>query len=437
MNKILLKQISTYTPFIKNGSVTQKDNDNIDIDNFLHFPAITNNDGSLWKHGNLYLLSKLKQYKKPSAKTLDSIAGDLKNFKEWCDDEEINYTKAPRRVQRPTYQYREHLEEEIEFGRISQGTAKRRISSVVGFYRYLIDVENLVFKFPLWEEGITSIQYKNSQGFNKVKKVITTDIGQIYATSNPDLFDNSIEDGGRLHPLNEKEQRELFIALEKLGNIEMTLGFLISVVTGARIQTVYTLKRKHFKKEISNNKEIAIKVGFGTSCDTKNNKLHTLNFPSWLYSKIQTYLKSQRAAIRLDKAKHLFEDNDTQYAFLNRSGAPYYVSTDDKYRSLYRDIPSGNAIRQFISKSLSKELNIKFSFHDLRATYGMNLLNKLMVLVEKKQIELSYALITVKERMGHNNLSTTEKYLNFRNKNKIKVQAQDEFESFLSGLLND
>ena len=442
MKKILIPQVKIYKPLIEEGQLLQSTNNNFYIDSFLHYPLLINSDGSLWKYGNLYLLSKLKSYNEPSSKTLDSIASDLKNFKEWCEKERIDYLSAPRKVLRPTYMYRSNLQQLLKDGKISVNTVKRRIGSVIGFYRYLIDVEHIQFKFPLWENGITSIVYKDKQGFSQSKQVNTTDVGKVVAVSNPDLFDEAIEDGGRLHPLTQDTQKVLMKTLKNIGNTEMTLGFLIALTTGARMQTVFTLRRKHFSKNShEDDKEIRVQVGYGTHCDTKFQKSHTLIFPKWVYEKVKIYLSSPRAIKRLDKAKHIFDGYELQYIFLNRSGTPYYASSDDEYRKLYRDSPNGNAVRQFIHTTLKKELykegfKLDFSFHDLRASFGMNLLDKLMYMVETKELKLSHALMHVKERMGHSSLLTTERYLTFRNKNKIKEQAQDDYEQYLIELLN-
>jgi integrase len=67
----------------------------------------------------------------------------------------------------------------------------------------------------------------------------------------------------------------------------------------------------------------------------------------------------------------------------------------------------------------------------------MNLLDKLMPLVDAKELKLTHALIHIKERMGHSSLSTTEKYLNFREKHKIKELAQDDYEKYLKELLSN
>jgi len=440
MKKLTLKRLDIFTPISKEQSIP---NEEFDIDNFLHFPVITHDDGSIWKHGSLYLLSKLKNYQKPSPKTLDSIATDLKHFKEYCDSENIDYLIAPRKVLRPTYLYRSHLQQLLRDGKISPNTIKRRMSAIVGFYEYLINIEGLEFKFPLWENGITSVTYHDSYGFQQSKQVQTKDVSRVISTSNPDLFDDAIVDGGRLHPLPQEQQFALVRALKTIGNTEMTLGFLIALTTGARIQTVFTLRKKHFEKSIKDEEsEVKIKVGYGTDCDTKFNKLHTLIVPSWLYLKVRIYLSSPRFKTREEKAVHIFDDQSKQYIFLTNRGAPFYAAHDDPYRHLYKEVPNGATIRQFIFNSLKNQLKIDgfrfdFSFHDLRATFGMNLLDKLMPLVDNKELKLSHALIHIKERLGHSSLSTTEKYLNFKDNNKIKEQAQKDFENFIIRVLDE
>ena len=440
MKKLLLNQINIYTPISKDKQII---NDDFDIDNFLHYPILINSDGSLWKHGNLYLLSKLKAYTKPSSKTLNSIASDLKDFKQWSDDEEVDYLSAPRKILRPTYLYRGYLQAKLRKGEMAANTVKRKMSAVVSFYRYLIETEGVTFKFPLWEAGITSITYKNSHGFSQSKQVNTADITKVVSASNPDLYDDAIVDGGRLHPLPKEQQIAILKALKTLENTEMTLGFLIALTTGARIQTVFTLRLKHFKRvPTADEKEIRIKIGYGTSCDTKYGKQHTLFFPLWLYNKIRIYINSPRAESRRDKAKHIFDTNDLQYLFLTNRGVPFYSAHDDPYRSLYHDAPNGGTIRQFILGSLKKQLkkdgnSFEFSFHDLRATFGMNLVDRNLSLAKTGEIEITYLLMYVKERMGHSSITTTEKYLNFRDRHKIKEQAQSDYEDYMFEILDE
>lgn len=428
MKKLTLKRLDIFTPVSKDQSIS---NEEFDINNFLHFPILTHDDGSIWKHGSLYLLSKLKNYQKPSPKTLDSIATDLKHFKEYCDNENIDYLIAPRKVLRPTYLYRSHLQQLLREAKISPNTIKRRMSAVVGFYEYLINIEGIEFKFPLWESGITSITYHDSYGLQHIKQVKIKDVSRVTKKLNNISIDK-IEDGGKLRPLSYKEQETLITNLQKINNTEMTLSFLIALTTGARIQTIFTLRKKHFEKELNDCDDlIPIKVGYGTSCDTKFQKIQNIYIPKWLYYKIKVYLNSPRYQKRKDNAKHIFKNDSEQYIFLTNRGTPYYVANDDPYRADYKEPPNGATVRQFIFQKLK---SIDFSFHDLRATYGTNLFDKYMEQVQNKEITLSTALINIKERMSHSSLEITQRYLKYRENNKIKQNVQFEFEKKLERL---
>ncbi len=413
-------------------------NDNFYITYYNHFPILVNDDGTLWKYANLYLLYKIKCPSIPHYSTLHNIAKELKAFFEWSLENNIDYLNEKRRVRRPTYMYRFFLQKKLENGTNTGKTVKKKMSVVINFYEYLQNILHLKFRFPLWEKQDTYISYKDGYGFQQGKKVETKDLLRIpsfYSSSSDDY----IQDEGKLKPLTQEEQILIFKALNKLGNTEMTLSCLISVTTGARIQTVCTLRLKHFEKKVSEKERyISIKVGLGTDVDTKNDTVYFLKMPSWVYLKIQIYLKSQRYKKRFENQKHIFKDEKSQYIFLTNRGTPYYVSKYDKYIETYINIiPNGNTIRQFLHTTLYKELGgkFKFRFHDLRATFAMNLLDLQMPLVNKGEMTLYELLSIIRERMPHKSLLTTEKYLNFRNKQNQKQLIQYEFEEYLEGLL--
>ena len=413
-------------------------NDNFYITYYNHFPILVNDDGTLWKYANLYLLYKIKSPKLPHYSTLHNIAKELKAFFEWSLENNIDYLNEKRRVRRPTYMYRFFLQKKLENGTNTDKTVKKKMSVVINFYEYLQNILHLKFRLPLWEKQDAYISYKDVYGFQQGKKVETKDLLRIpsfYSSSSDDY----IQDDGKLKPLTQEEQILIFKALNKLGNTEMTLSCLLSVTTGARIQTVCTLRLKHFEKQVSEKERyIPIKVGLGTDVDTKNNTVYFLQIPSWVYLKIQIYLKSQRYKKRFENQKHIFRDEKLQYIFLTNRGTPYYVSKYDKYLETYINIiPNGNTIRQFLHTTLHKELGgkFKFRFHDLRATFAMNLLDLQMPLVNKGEMTLYELLSIIRERMPHKSLLTTERYLNFRNKQSQKQLIQYEFEEYLEGLL--
>lgn len=441
--KITIKIFDIYSPLIDNQSKVIKEyNDDFEVDNYLHFPIILNANKSQWEQANRYLLFRLKNDQDINSQTLDSIATDLRDFKRFCDNENIDYLSAPRRLLRPNWLYRKYLIEQLNLQKLSPKTLKRKLGSVTGFYQWLIDYENIEFKFKLWNSHETFISYKDEYGFTQNKKVIKKDITTIPNANNTALDDIYIIDGGKLSPLEQSDQIKLFKALRSTGNIEMELLFLISLTTGARIQTACTMRLNHFTKiPTEKENEIRIKIGFGTNCDTKYSRQNSLFMPKWLYEKIQIYINSQRAKSRYIKSKHIFDEENLQYVFLSNRGAPFYISKNDSYRKLYLKPYNGDAVRKFISTTLKKELKkngntISFSFHDLRATYGMNFIDFHNNLDDKSN-SVTKILVKLKERMGHSKLETTEQYLNFRSKYKQNENAQNNYEIFLRGLLGE
>jgi hypothetical protein len=70
-------------------------------------PVILNPDGSIWKHGSLYILSRAMSYDPPKDKTLEKHAKNLVYFRNTLALENIDYLSTPlRRHLRPTYFYK-------------------------------------------------------------------------------------------------------------------------------------------------------------------------------------------------------------------------------------------------------------------------------------------------------------------------------------------
>lgn len=398
-----------------------------------------NKDGSIWKHGTLYLLNKLEQFKLPNSKTLAAIAYDLYQFKEFLSkNKEINNLKAPKRkVLRPTYGYRSHLQDLIETNKIARSTAARRMSSIINFYHWLKKQHDIKFEHLLWDESDRFIYYQNNIGAQRSKAVKATNL-HIPVPDTSEDFSEFLNDGGKLRPLNRNEQIWLIQALKESKNVEMTLSFIVALATGARMQTIYTLRLQQFiTLSISNEKYIPIAVGLGTGVDTKYNRKLVLLFPSWLIIKIKTYANSLRAQKRRNNST--LRDRSNQYLFLTKRGAPYYMAKNDPNYRIIRNPPAGNTVQKFIEDTLKKTMrshgnDFPFRFHDLRATFGMNLLEEGTTLINSGQASLLNVLCLVRDRMGHRSLKTTERYLEYRQKYNLLVNAQSEYERYLLNL---
>ena len=210
----------------------------------------------------------------------------------------------------------------------------------------------------------------------------------------------------------------------------MRLIYLLALETGARKQTILTMTPDIFMTDMHKNEfgDHVINAGFGSLIDSKFNKKIDIHIPDYLHNLIHIYLLSDRRNDRLNKSPYKGQDKSSQYAFLNKNGLPYYPRKSDK--ETYSNDLFGGAIddykrNQLIPYFLKHKINIaNFKFHDLRASYGMNIVNRLEKTSFTKDEIVGYA----QKRMWHEYVETTLQYLNYNKNNKIRKMIQDEYE---------
>ncbi|WP_244306539.1 integrase [Paraburkholderia lacunae] len=317
--------------------------------------------------------------------------------------------------QRPTYRYSASIRLAVQAGELSAGVAKRRMGAVARFYRWLITEAGFKPANAPWVESDRFVEFKDQKGFSGVIEVKTTDLS-IRCRRAEDPWDDRIQDGGRLRPLSSSEQSVLLESLAALGNIEMTLVHLFALLTGARIQTVLTVRAKHVMRKPGefHDDDIRLACGPGTGIDTKGGVKGVLHLPRGFYERLYIYVHSDRARKRRQLADG--GDHPDQPLFLSHRGAPLYedrasrVSTGPQVR---RHVKTGQAVRQFIKDELLPimraqlgNLRYEFSFHDLRATFGLNMVDAMTA----NETKYTRALDQLRQLMWHSRLSTTEGY---------------------------
>lgn len=241
--------------------------------------------------------------------------------------------------------------------------------------------------------------------------------------------------------------------------------FAMAILTGARMQTICTLRAKTLNDAIfdgTNNRYLLHVGGPGHLVDTKNSKPTTVIVPTQLYELLLHYWDSSQSVSK--RLRSYYGDTLTNYLFLNSNGQPYITSKNEKIDRRDKKINprvsidggisadvntrTGQAIWSFINITLLPRIakthpNFKsFTFHDLRATFGMNLLETLLRRVDllnedlKKRGQNSrygteWVLEQVQERMGHSDIETTMRYLNFRRNQEFKSNLQMKVEDEL------
>jgi integrase len=416
------------TPFISGGGV----------ETLRNVCVILKPDGSIWKHGSLYLLARAADFNAPSDQTLKGYAKGLVDYMNTLALDGVDYLATPKREgARPTYHYKAELSLKVNLNEIAASTANGRISAVVNFYRWMQGRYDYHPTEKLWKETQYKIPYQDGRGFYRNRNVITTDLRIKVATE--DSTGEYVVDEGKLYPYSPEEQAGIVQALITTGNTEMLLSFLFSILTGARISTTFTIRCSNIiDPKLAKTSELAVKIGRGTLVDNKLNKRMNIYIPAWLNALIYVYINSERYMRRAARARS--KKDGEQYVFLTQHGNPYYISKNDIERGREKPIQDGYSVRQFASKKMQPLLNsleqpLKFRFHNLRASFCMNELEQKMKEIPRDDNEATYAALTyVQGRMGHSDITTTQRYLRYRETKHVALQAQKDFELHLKAL---
>ncbi|BBU32494.1 hypothetical protein BTHE68_62280 (plasmid) [Burkholderia sp. THE68] len=412
---------------------------------FNLYPLVLDSRGVPWAEANMYILSRLEGTLNPVMSTYAGLAHDLAAYLRFLEENGVDWLAFPaQKLSRPTYRFNGHLKFAIRAGEVSASTARRSMSSVVAFYRWLISEQVFTPENPPWKESDHYVQYTSAIGFRKIKKVVTTDV-HVKVPQQDDPFDGLIDDGGKLRPLSHSEQEWLVETLVTLRNTEMTLIHLFSLFTGARIQTVLTLRVCHVLLALDDNaaEDIRLPVGSGTRVDTKNDKQMVLHIPVWLFRMLKIYALSERARTRRIRA--FGGDTNLQYLFLSQRGAPLYLAKDDirtfNPTNKLRYQKNGQGVRQFISERVVPYIREKYNaprfwyqFHDIRATAGMNWTDGQLALVRRGESSLHEAREFVRVRMCHESSVVTDRYLKYRHNLKLVRSVVQEHEAHLKSL---
>lgn len=404
---------------------------------FDRFPLVIKGNGEPWYEANIWIMKRLEGKPQPDMETFVGMAYDLAVFWRFIEEKNLDWLNFPDfKLHRPTYRYSSHLRRAMMLGEISDTTAKRRMSRVVSFYRGLLRDKLIALANEPWEEGRAYIHMSDGHGETMSIQVLTTDVA-IKTPRAIDPCDDTIEDGGKLRPLPPEEQKWLLDALTFRRHPETLLTHLFALATGARIQTVLTTRLRHFIQEYEGDKPVRLLAGPGTGIDTKGGKRMTLLVPAWLYRALRVYALSDRATKRRRKASG--GDTLNQYLFLSPRGAPLYVHKMDEHygERMVRHAKKGGTLRMYMKKYVISFIRKKYSptfsyrFHDLRATFGMNLVDASAEAMNRGDVTYTQVLQMVAGRLCHSSMVVTERYLKYRSRINIAHDAQGEWEANL------
>lgn len=406
------------------------------------FTAIINEDGSPWIDGSLYLYERA-YIEGDKHGTISKKAQGLADFKRVVQDNNINYLESPRqKFKRPTYFYLAHLNYNIDEQIYSENYAERLMNNVHDFYKWLVKNNRISPEYPLWHTTIVTEMEQDEKGFYHPVERIISDL-RIKKSTDRTPFDDFVMDGGKLRPMSPDEKLIYREAATNICSPEYILASEFSLDTGAREQTVFTLREKDLKNlrefdDERGEKRFVIPVGKGTGVDTKNNKKYNLFVSAKVLETVETYVTSKRRLERVKLAQ--IKDNGEQYIFLTKFGNPFYISDSDRRKWKVKNPPDGSSARWMISYKLIPEIRrlggeFSFHFHDLRATFAMDTYRQLQTLVNEGKISLYRAKSLLAQLLGHSNTDTVEAYIHHGEKKNLLIDAQRKFENDLKSKL--
>lgn len=419
--------------------------------NIYLFPYLLNSDDSPWVDANQFLLEKAMNHA-DGYKSTDAIrekASQLLEYKIFCEQQSIDMMDFSFRLasQRPSYRYFRYL---IDSARFNARSINKHTKVVYDFYSYLSSQLGSELDMDRVDKTtLINVHYETARGrvSHSVPKRSQTLKTPTLASQPPTGFIR--EFGEDLRPLNNSERVILLKALssERFSADERLMHY-IAMYTGARKQTILTLRMKHLRLFCNDNLLVndcyKIHAGPGTGIDTKFSKSIDLYFPKQLAEKIKLYANCKSAQKRRAKFRLKFGDalsNDDMYIFLTHKGNCHYMAKDDPRYLTTKTRPGGRntyVMKEKLLKLVPDKFPRDFTFHWLRATFALLLWQSIQPLLEQKKLNYGDAISSIQRRLHHENRETTENYLKLFCMIDDNLLAQEMYEdSLFRTLKND
>ncbi|KSR47061.2 hypothetical protein APB53_28565 [Pseudomonas aeruginosa] len=379
-------------------------------------PHIFFKNGEPWLAANTYALDKLQSVSGNDIRTVTSNMGHLRAYACWLEDHGTDWRHFPRKKkERCLFRYRGFLIEQRQAGLVSPSTATARMAAIVHFYRWS-QVYGWIERQPIWEDRAKTVQFYNAVGFSRTMSVISSEL----SIPNRKRTAAALESG--LLPLSDENRNILLHFLHEQGKVELYLMAMIGFFTGARSETIRTLRLPSLENAVDDSTTPGIKrvtVGPGTQVKTKFDVRGSLIFPSQLIQELEIYAYSTRRLMRQARAS----EDDRTLLFLSERGNAYSETSFTKLISYLREKLMDAGLTQFQT----------FKFHQTRATFGTQLM-RLAMNVLPSQVD---AIVFVRDAMLHKDEATTWKYVKFIEKEPIKEALSDEFFNLYTGKSGD
>ena len=408
------------------------------------FPFLLENDGSPWVDANAFLFKSARDFEKGFIKSEVIIhkASLLLDYKIFCEEQDINLMSfAGRKPKRPTYRYFFELLSLLDKGQVTRKRLNEKTKIVYDFYKYLSSLPNSTIDMER-VDSVSSVKLYTQGRYGMNHSIVVDKREQsvsIYSGPSPVQVGFIREYGEEIRPLNDSELLQLFDAINSDSfSVDERLMHLIALHTGARKQTILTMRMKHLDLLLNSGPDkdgtYRLYAGPGTGIDTKFSKKQTLHFPKLLVEQIIVYSKSKKSKSRRDKflAKHgEIIPEDELYVFLSPEGEPHYMAKNDPRYKTTKSKPQGRNtyyMKKKLLKITSEDFPRDFTFHWLRATFALEYYRWLQPLASSNVLTDGDIISMVQKRMHHADRATTEHYLKLFDSVSDKITAQKIYE---------
>lgn len=418
-----------------------------------NLPFLINREGLPWNEANSFFLDLVEgeHIRKRPTERARRKAAHLLDYKLFCEKNDIDWLDftARRRSNRPTYRYFRYLLDEVKIG---PGSVNQRTGTIYQFYKYVaakwhdIDIDRVdtckdfctVISTDYGNQLIANI--KRSQ---TVRRSASSEVRSGFVREN----------GEELRPLTTKE---LQILLGDINGVRWSqlerLVIKTALTTGARKQSILTLRLRHLKIMLSKGPEkdgtFKLHIGPGSGVDTKFDKKQVLHFPAKLINELSVFAFSKLNVDRRRKFTLRFQEqfpdlttprDEDIYLFLSEQGNCYYMSKSDLRYPYVKSPPIGQMTDNLKRKLLtsSPQFPADFSFHWLRASFGYLIYQWLLPFIQNGTLKIGEEIQIIQRRMHHKNRETTENYLKLYSGLNEKIYYQEIFESTIFNWATD
>lgn len=379
--------------------------------------------GDFWSEANLWFLSRARSVLSGQLKedTISANGKDLLAYADWLELAGIHWWKCHvRDDQRPLNLYRGHLVRSYEQGVIAPTLASRRMTTLKSFYRWLLSEGILSPGFPLWSERNVRVAYEDAFGFRRHIEVVQTSL-DIKAAKR--VGEASLEEG--LQPVSLEVRDAILDLAHRRCSHELFLMLSLGFWSGLRLGTVTDLKIQSIENAVQIHECAAlkhisvgplanppVKMKLGQSSDG-------IVVPTQLLEDLLDYsislARGKRVVLAKPEYKHLL--------FLTIKGNPYGRGKGDRSATV-------NAEMSRLKRLARQEgLNIDdFTFHWSRATFAT-----MWAQAARANGYLHEFMPTLKRMLAHKHDRTTERYIRWVEKEKVRAAVMDEFTRTMFG----